>query len=255
MRPGARPKRLVLLRGPVDELDLDRVERIASTLRKLRAYFRLHVEGVERIPEGPAILVANHTGWSGLDYAMLFISVYDGTKRVPRVAVHPSYFRVPALRARAMELGFYEVSVQTSTRILDGKGLVSFFPEGEDGNFKPIWKRYQLQPFKPGFARVALASLAPVVPVSIVGGEDASPTLGRATPLEDILDVPIPIPLSLLPLPAKWRIHVNEPIDPHEYLDRGSTDEDIAEAMAGDVRELLQRDVRRQLDERGHAFV
>lgn len=238
-----------------EELDLERVEKIAATLRKLSAYFRLRMEGLERIPKGPAILVANHTGWSGLDYAMLFVSVYDGARRIPRVAVHPSYFRIEALRARARELGFFEVSVQTSTRILDEKGLVSFFPEGEDGNFKPIWKRYQLQPFKPGFARVALASLAPVVPVSIVGGEDASPTIGRMTPLEDILDIPIPIPLSLVPLPAKWRIHVNEPIDPHDYLDRDSPDEDIAQTMAADVREILQRDVRRQLDERGHAFV
>lgn len=238
-----------------EELDREAIERVARRLRKLRSYFRLHVDGIDRIPKGPAILVANHTGWSGLDYAMLFISVYDGNGRIPRVAVHPSYFRLAALRAKAKELGFFEVSVQTSTQILDEKGLVSFFPEGEDGNFKPIWKRYQLQPFKPGFARVALASLAPVVPVSIVGGEDASPTIGRLTPLEDILDVPIPLPLSLLPLPAKWRLHVNEPVDPHDYLDRDSPDEDIAEIMAADVREILQRDVRRQLDERGHAFV
>ena len=239
----------------MESVDHARVEKIAVTLRKLRSYFRLHVEGIERIPQGPAILVANHTGWAGLDYAMLFISVYDGAQRIPRVAVHPSYFRMPRMRERAHDLGFFEVSVQTSTRILDEKGLVSFFPEGEDGNFKPIWKRYQLQPFKPGFARVALASLAPVVPISIVGGEDANPTIGRVKPLEDILDVPIPIPLSLLPLPAKWRIHVNEPIDPHDYLERETPDEDVAEIMAQDVREILQRDVRRQLDERGHPFV
>lgn len=238
----------------MEELDPAAIEKVAQSLRKLRTYGRLHVEGLERIPKGPAILVANHNGWAGLDYAMLFISVYDGLARVPRVAVHPSYFRMAPLRPRAERLGFFEVSVQTSTRILDEKGLVTFFPEGEDGNFKPFWKRYQLQPFKPGFARVALASLAPVVPISIVGGEDASPTLGRVTPLEDILDVPIPIPLSLLPLPAKWRIHVNEPIDPHGYLDRETPDQDVAELLAADVRDVLQRDVREQLGLRGNAF-
>lgn len=234
--------------------DPEAIETAAKRLRALRAYFRLRVEGIERIPDGPAILVANHTGWSGLDYAMLFLSVHDGARRTPRVAVHPSYFRMAPMRPRAEKLGFYEVSVQTSMKILDEKGLVCFFPEGEDGNFKPVWKRYQLQPFKPGFARVALASLAPIVPVSIIGGEDASPTAGRLTPLEDILDVPIPIPLSLLPLPAKWRIHVNEPLDPHRYLEAGTPDDDVAEAIAQDVRELLQRDVRRQLDERGNPF-
>lgn len=237
------------------EVDPAAIEKAARRLRPLRAYCRLHVEGLDRIPSGPAILVANHTGWAGLDYANLFLAIYDGLGRTPRVAVHPSYFRVPRLRAQAERLGFYEVSVQTSMRILDQKGLVSFFPEGEDGNFKPIWKRYALQAFKPGFARVALASLAPIVPISIVGGEDASPTLGRVTPLEDILDIPIPIPLSLVPLPAKWRIHVNDPIDPQTYLDRATPDDDIAEMIARDVRELLQRDVRSELDRRGNPFV
>lgn len=239
----------------MEELDRGAIERVARSLRKLRAYGRLHVEGLERIPSGPAILVANHTGWAGLDYAMLFLSVYDGVGRIPRVAVHPSYFRMAPLRPRAEKLGFFEVSVQTATQVLDEKDLVCFFPEGEDGNFKPIWKRYQVQTFKPGFARVALASLAPIVPVAIVGGEDANPTLGRITPLEDILDVPIPIPLSILPLPAKWRIAVGEPIDPHAYLDRETPDLDVAELMARDVRDRLQADVRRLLDERGNPFL
>lgn len=238
------------------ELDPQAIERVARSLRKLRRYGRLQVEGIERIPKGPAILVANHTGWAGLDYVMLFLSIYDGIGRIPRVAVHPSYFRMAPLRPRAEKLGFYEVSVQTSTQILDEeKGLVCFFPEGEDGNFKPIWKRYQLQAFKPGFARVALASLAPIVPISIVGGEDANPTLGRITPLEDILDVPIPIPLSLLPLPAKWRIHVGEPIDPHAYLDQETPDKDVAEVIARDVQAILQQDVREQLQKRGNPFL
>jgi hypothetical protein len=92
------------------------------------------------------------------------------------------------------KFGAYEVSVATSTRILDEKGIVTFFPEAEDGNFKPVWRRYQLQPFKPGFARVALATLAPVVPVIIVGGEDANPSLGKVQVKHDLADVPIPQP-------------------------------------------------------------
>jgi 1-acyl-sn-glycerol-3-phosphate acyltransferase len=239
----------------VEEVDGRAIEKVARSLRKLRTYTRLRVEGLENLPQGPAILVANHTGWAGLDYAMLFLSVYDGTGRIPRVAVHPSYFKMAPLRPRAEKLGFFEVSVQTATQVLDAKGLVCFFPEGEDGNFKPIWKRYQLQPFKPGFARVALASLAPIVPISIVGGEDANPTLGRLTPLEDILDIPLPIPLSILPLPAKWRIRVGAPIDPHAYLSRETPDQDVAELIARDVRDILQRDVRALLAARGNPFL
>lgn len=239
-------------RRGVHDVDPEAIERAAKRLRRFRRYCRLHVEGLERIPKGQAILVANHTGWAGLDYANLFISVYDGLGRTPRVAVHPSYFRMASLRERAERLGFYEVSVQTSMRILDEKGLVSFFPEAEEGNFKPIWKRYQLQPFKPGFARVALASLAPIVPVVIVGGEDANPTLGRIGPLEDLFDVPVPIPLNLVPFPVKWRIAFMDPIDPSKYLEEQSPDEDVAQVMADDIRARMQKELVRQLELRGN---
>lgn len=236
----------------VRDVDVEAIERLARPFRKLRDYCRLSVEGLENVPDGAAILVANHTGWSGLDYANLFLTLYDGIGRTPRVAVHPSYFRVAKVREEATKLGFFEVSVATSMRLLDEGGLVAFFPEAEAGNFKPIWKRYQLQSFKPGFARVALASMAPVVPVVIIGGEDASPTLGSVH--FDKLDMPIPIPLSILPLPVKWRIKFLPPIDPATYLEADSPDKDAPAVMAADVQRRMQAEVQRQLDARGNPF-
>lgn len=237
----------------VHEVDPAVLAKWLPALRRLRRYCRLEVEGLENLPDGPAILVANHTGWAGLDYANLFVTVHDDAHRTPRVAVHPSYFRTEKMRDVAERMGFYEVSVQTSMRLLDEKGLVSFFPEAEEGNFKPIWKRYQLQPFRPGFARVALASLSPVVPVVIVGGEDANPTLGRVRPLEDLLDMPIPVPLSVLPLPVKWRIAFLPPVDPSKYLE-DEPDRDLAEVMAEDLRGKMQVALREQLKKRGNPF-
>ncbi len=221
-------------------------------MRKVRDYCRLTVEGLENVPSGAAVIVANHTGWAGLDYSNLFLTLYDGTGRTPRVAVHPSYFRNEKMREAAQKLGFFEVSVGTSTKILDEGGLVTFFPEAEAGNFKPIWKRYQLQPFRPGFARVALASMAPLVPVAIIGGEDANPTLGSFH--LDKLDMPIPLPLSILPLPVKWRIKFLKPIDPADYLEADSPDKDVAALMALDIQARLQEEVTRQLEARGNPF-
>lgn len=237
------------------EPDPASIARAAERLRPLRAYCRLQVEGIERLPEGPFVLVANHTGWAGLDYANLFLTLYDDAKRLPRVAVHPSFFKIPAVGRKGEAWGFFEASVTTSTRILDEKGVVAFFPEGEEGNFKPLWKRYRLQPFKTGFARVALATLAPIVPAVIVGGEDASPTLGRWKAMEDALDVPVPIPLSLVPFPVKWRIAFMPPVDPHRYLDAGSPDEDLAERIAKEVRHDMQDELERQLAKRGNPFL
>ena len=158
----------------------------------------------------------------------------------------------PAVTSRQ---GFFEVSVATSTEILDNKGIVTFFPEAEDGNFKPIWKRYQLQPFKSGFARVALATEVPIVPALIVGGEDASPSLGRWHAMESFVQFPVPIPLNLLPLPAKWRIAFLPPIDPARYLDRESPDEDVAEMLSQDLQAQMQKELDEQVAKRGHAFL
>lgn len=230
------------------------IERALPWARKLRDYCRLTVEGVERVPEGPCVLVANHTGWAGLDFVNLYLTVYEATGRVPRIAAHPTYFQARWLREFTERFGAYEVSVATSTKILDEKGIVTFFPEAEEGNFKPVWKRYQLQEFKTGFARVALASLAPVVPVVIVGGEDASPSLGKLHVKHDLGVVPIPLPLSLLPLPAKWRIAFLPPVDPGKYLDQDSPDKDHAEDMARDVRRTMQAALDEQVARRGHAF-
>ena len=247
-----RPRLGGAVQGDVDPGAIDRAVR---HLRRLRAYCRLEVEGLERLPGGPFIVVANHTGWAGLDYANLFIALHDATGVVPRVAVHPSFFRFQRTRDLGRRLGFFEVSVATSTRILDeDKGVVVFFPEGEAGNFKPVWKRYQLQPFKPGFARVALATEAPVVPVCIVGGEDANPSLGRLRPLEDLLGSPVPIPGSLLPLPVKWRIGVMDAVDPAAYLRAESPDRDLADEMARDLRARMQIELHEQLEKRGNPF-
>ena len=238
-----------------EDLDVATIDKASEALRKLRAYCRLEVEGLQNVPEGPDILVANHTGWSGLDYANLFITVYDATGRIPRVAVHPSFFQVRWMRELGEKLGFFEVSVQTSTRLLDEKGIVTFFPEAEAGNFKPFWKRYQLQEFKPGFARVALATEAPIVPVVVVGGEDANPTLGRLRIQHEALgEIPIPLPLGILPLPVKWRIAFLPPVDPATYLADESPDKDHAETMARDLRALMQRELDVQLEKRGHPF-
>ncbi|HEX2021886.1 MAG TPA: 1-acyl-sn-glycerol-3-phosphate acyltransferase [Candidatus Thermoplasmatota archaeon] len=239
----------------MEDVDAAAVERIARELRRLRRYCRLETEGLENLPQGPFVVVANHTGWAGLDYANLFITLHDATGRIPRVAAHPSFFKVPRVGDLGERLGFFEASVATSTRVLDAGGIVTFFPEGEEGNFKPIWKRYRLQPFKPGFARVALATQAPVVPVVIVGGEDASPSLGRVRPLEDILDMPVPIPATLLPLPVKWRIAVLPPVDPGRYLEAESPDKDHAEVLAHDLRRAMQKELDAQLVKRGNPFV
>lgn len=240
---------------PPSPPDLAFIEKLAPPFRAVRKYCRVEVEGLENLPRGGAIVAANHTGWAGLDHANLFLTIYDRDGRILRTAVHPTFFRLPAVRAFAKRLGFFEVSVTASTKILDDGGLVLFFPEAEEGNFKSLSQFYELETFKPGFARTALAAEKPIAPVVIIGGEEANPSLGRIDVTKDLFGLALPVPLNVVPFPVKWRIKFMPSVDPVEYLKRGgAVDEDVAGQIARDVQDAMQKEIRVQLEKRGNAF-
>ena len=92
------------------------------------------------------------------------------------------------------------------------------FPEGEKGMGK-LWKdRYRLQRFgRGGFVKLALRTGAPIIPVAVVGAEEAAPMLGKVTWFAKNIGIPwIPVtptfpwlgPAGLLPLPSKWFVAV-----------------------------------------------
>ncbi len=229
------------------------IESIAPPFRKVRDYCRVTVEGLEHVPSGGGIIAANHTGWIGLDHANLFLTLYDHDGRILRTAVHPTFFRLPGVRGLAKKIGFFEASVTASTRLLDDGQLVLFFPEAEEGNFKGVHRMYEFEPFKPGFARTSLAAMKPIVPAVILGGEEANPSLGRIDVTKDLFGLALPVPVNVIPFPVKWRIAFLPPIDPAQYMERGSAvDEDVATHIARDVRALMQAELKEQIRKRGN---
>ena len=239
--------------GPngIDEAFLQRIEPLA---RSVHRYCRVKVSGTENVPKGKALLVANHTGWLGLDGLNLYVTVRDHLERDLFTAVHPNFFTTPLIRDIAPRIGFFEAGVRETVKVLDRGELVLFFPEGEQGNFKPIWELYQLQPFKPGFARVALAADAPVVPVVIIGGEEANPSLARLDFLKDSLGLGLPVPTNVFPLPVKWRITFLPPIKMDKYLAPDMADADTIELLRRDVEAVMREAVVRELKARGDPF-
>jgi 1-acyl-sn-glycerol-3-phosphate acyltransferase len=107
-------------------------------------------------------------------------------------------------------------SRENAVKLLDAGELVLIFPEGVSGVAKPFGDRYRLRPFGPGFARLAIATDAPIVPLAVVGAEEIYPLVGRAEGVVKRLGVPyVPITpffpllglLGTLPLPTKWFMH------------------------------------------------
>lgn len=246
----------MVARGPgTGGIDEDVADRMTKIYRLVREYSRLEVEGLENVPDGKALLAANHTGWAGWDFANLYVTVREDLERDLYTAVHPNWFLLERISDLARRMGLYEAGVTESVRILDQGHLVLFFPEGERGNFKSFRKRYELTRFQAGFARVASASMAPVVPVLIVGGEEAHPTLARLEFTKKLIGVGLPIPATLLPLPVRWRIKFLPPIYPSKYMTADTADADPVEEIRSDVQALMQRELQRAVDERGHPFL
>lgn len=240
--------------GQDDLFDEDLIHRVAPIFKLLRLYSRLEVEGVERIPDGGAILAANHTGWIGLDYAYTALSVYDTRKRVVRGMAHPTWFRKSDIASMAARLGLFEVNKDTMRALLRAGEIVLIFPEGEKGAFKPERERYILQEFARGHIRVALESGVPIVPVAIVGGEEANPSSGRIDSYEDLLHLSLPMPQNLFPRPVKWRIRFLEPV----YLEGGperAADSGYVHKVNEEIKMHIQTEVGRLLSLRGHPFL
>jgi 1-acyl-sn-glycerol-3-phosphate acyltransferase len=141
-----------------------------------RGLFRIRFEGVEHVPRtGPVLITPNHVSF--MDPILVTIPV---NRALHYMALEP-FFRVRGLGAlmrwaRAFPIQEGEIdspAVRRALRVLrEGEPLV-IFPEGgrsPDG---------RLQPFRPGAFRLALATGAPVVPVTIVGAFDAWPPQRR----------------------------------------------------------------------------
>lgn len=238
--------------GGIDDEAADDITRLYELIRR---YSRLNVEGLENLPDGKGLLVSNHAGWAGWDFANLYATLRNDAERDVYTAVHANWFRWKRISDWARRLGMYEASVSESIRLLDEDNLVLFFPEGERGSFKPFTKRYELERFEPGFARAASASMAPIVPILIVGGEETHPALTRLEFTKELIGIGIPLPATIFPLPVKWRIEVLPPIDPGKYMTPEKADADPVEEMRRDVEALMRKELGRAVKERGHAFL
>ena len=71
-------------------------------------------------------------------------------------------------------------------RLLGDEGrLALVFPEGQKGSRKLYWQRYRLRRFgRGGFVRTAIRAGVPIVPVAVVGAEEAMPIFAHVPLLQ-----------------------------------------------------------------------
>ncbi len=224
-------------------------------LEIMRKYFRMHIEGLENIPaRGRAILAPNHSGYSGFDAMLLAHIVQTETKRISRILTHHFWFLTETTAVPAQKLGFTEATYENGIHALKKNNLVVLFPEGEQGNFKPTSQRYQLQEFKRGFVRMALQTQSPIIPTIIIGAEETHINLSQLKLTKFLRGTVLPLPLNIIPLPAKWRIKFLTPIYlPHKP--DAADDSELVHEIAQEIQELMQQALTEELKKRGSAFI
>ena len=257
---------------PIDEFGYDKEltrEILIPLIRPLyERYFRVRTLGVSRIPnEGPALLVANHSGTIPIDAVMMqyAVATEHPAERVVRSVGADLVWTTPFVSHLARKTGNAVACDEDAYALLDRDQLVAVFPEGFKGVGKGWSERYKLQRFgRGGFIEVALRARVPIVPVAIVGAEEAFPMIGNAKTVASLLRFPyFPItptfpllgPLGLLPLPSRWVIEFGEPIDMGQYPEDAADDKMFVFDLTDSIRDRIQQMVYKGLKYRGGTFL
>ena len=217
-------------------------------------YFRMTVEGVENIPrKGPGLLTPNHSGYSGFDAFLLGHQIHKATKRTARILTHRLWFINPTTAIPMNKMGFIEATKKNGNEQLSKNNLVVLFPEGEYGNFKPSTKAYHLQEFKRGFIRMAIKNQCPIIPTLILGAEETHINLAQLKFSKYLRGTVLPIPLNIIPLPAKWHIIFMDPIE-LPYTEKHLEDRELIGELATDIRETMQARLSHEVNKRKNLY-
>ena len=213
--------------------DWGRSQRVFDVIEPLldfyyRYWFRVEVEGVEHVPaEGGALIVSNHSGALPPDAPMIMQAIrHEHPAPRPLHMLGEHWFKgYPGVGMLANKIGLVPAHPANAQRLLHDEGrLVLVFPEGRKGSRKLYWQRYRLRRFgRGGFVRTAMRAGAPIVPVAVLGAEEAMPIFAHVPLLERLTGLAyFPInhafpqfgpAAALMYLPAKFKLRFLEPVD------------------------------------------
>lgn len=241
--------------------DWGRSERVEGALDKTivdflyHLWFRCEVEGIEHVPaDGGALVVSNHSGALPPDAAMIAKAIKEEhpAPRPLHLTVEHFFKGYPGFSMLLPKIGAVAAHPANVHRLLfDERQLVLVFPEGRKGTEKLYKDRYQLRRFgRGGFVEAAMRAGAPIVPVALVGAEEAAPIFAQVKPLQrltGLLYFPITptFPhfglLGMLGyLPAKFHIRFLPPVRTDDLGDEPWNDRALVQTMAQDIRQTIQ---------------
>jgi 1-acyl-sn-glycerol-3-phosphate acyltransferase len=243
--------------------DWGRSERVFSLMEPLldfyyRYWFRVEVEGIENVPvDGGALLVSNHSGALPPDAPMIMQALRnEQPAKRPLYMLGEHWFKgYPGVGMLTNKIGLVAAHPANAQRLLADEGkLVLVFPEGQKGSRKLFWQRYRLRRFgRGGFVKTALRAGVPIVPIAVIGAEEAMPIFAHVPLLQRLTGL-IYFPINhafphfglaagMMYLPAKFKIRFLPPISLERYSPEDAEDLELVQSLAEDVRERIQTHV------------
>ena len=249
----------------MDDISLARSRALLDFL--MDRYWRVEVAGLDAIDSSrPNLLVANRSGLLPYDGLMLSHAVerWHPARARPRFLVADWLITLPFAQPSLARLGGVRACRENADRLLRTGHSVIAFPEGVKGAAKVFAERYRLKRFgRGGVIRAAVENRVPLVPVGIVGAEEAHPILFKAMLPARALGMPfVPVtptfpllgPLGLLPLPTKWIVEIGDPI-PLDSLEAGALDDDLLlSRLNEELRSRIEKLVSQALERRASAW-
>jgi 1-acyl-sn-glycerol-3-phosphate acyltransferase len=203
-----------------------RSEHLRALTRRLydplyKHWFRVEWEHFDRLPAtGGALLVANHAGAIPPDAPAIMHGIETQLGRRVYGLAENLFRAVPVVGTLWARGGGVAAHPDNAYRLLhDEEQLVLVFPEGTKATGKRYTERYQLHRFgRGGFVEIAMRAGVPVIPIAVVGAEEAMPIVYKSNLLAKVIGVPYaPVTANMLlmgPLglvgyfPAKFRLRV-----------------------------------------------
>lgn len=225
-----------------------------------RRYFRTEVHGIENVPSGRILLVANHSGQLPLDGAVIGAAMFMDAEppRIVRAMVEKWAVSLPFVSLLFARVGQVVGVPENAKRLLQQGEALLVFPEGTRGISKTFDRRYKLAEFGLGFMRLAIETGTPIVPVALIGAEEQYISVANVQPLAKLLRMPafpiIPqllLPGGQLPLPTKYRLWFGEPMT---FSGDPDDDDAIMDQKVWLVKQTIQSMLNRGLKERAHIF-
>jgi 1-acyl-sn-glycerol-3-phosphate acyltransferase len=243
--------------------DADTIQKTLPIFELLfRRYHHATVDGLEHVPDGPALAVGNHNG--GIMSPDMFALMaawwrHFGVDSPAYGLMHDLPFRLPVVGELMPRLGAVHARPANAVELLRRGAKVLVYPGGDIDAFRPWHRRHEVVfGERTGFIRVALRAGAPIVPVVSAGAHESFriltdgreivrrlglKKLARVEVLPIILCLPWGVTVGTgfyWPLPVRIRIRVLAPIRWPELGPEAADDDAIVWRCREQVRAAMQ---------------